>query len=329
MHERFDAERVLAALRDPAGPTLVSLVPTTLTRLLDAGLREPPALRWALLGGAAIPPALLERAAARRRPGRADLRHDRGVLADPHERRAAVLHARARSDAAARSWSRGRRCRRTRARSCTPATSAASDADGRVVVLGRADDMIISGGENVAPAGVEAVLEQHPAVAEAAVHGRPDERWGQAVVATRRARAPGARLAPWTPQDVRRASAATRLRAAGRSPEGAPRVASDASCSARPRQRQAAAPRTRVVQRVRTRRMSYRRMDAEAYRADSRDSWEQAAERLDRAARARCSARRSPVSERLVERAAPAARAGRARGRRRASATRGCSPPSS
>ena len=58
---------VLAALRDPAGPTLVSLVPATLTRLLDAGLREPPALRWALLGGAAIPPALLDARCGRRR----------------------------------------------------------------------------------------------------------------------------------------------------------------------------------------------------------------------------------------------------------------------
>ncbi len=44
--------------------TLVSLVPTMLARLLDAGLREPPALRWALLGGGPIAPALLERARA-------------------------------------------------------------------------------------------------------------------------------------------------------------------------------------------------------------------------------------------------------------------------
>ena len=42
--------------------TLVSLVPTMLARLLDAGLERPPALRWALLGGGPIPPALLERA---------------------------------------------------------------------------------------------------------------------------------------------------------------------------------------------------------------------------------------------------------------------------
>src|SRR5204862_197306 len=45
-------------------------------------------------------------------------------------------------------------------------------------------DTIISGGENVAPAEVEAVLVEHPAVAEAAVHARPDDEWGEAVVAT-------------------------------------------------------------------------------------------------------------------------------------------------
>ncbi|MBI5105650.1 MAG: AMP-binding protein, partial [Solirubrobacterales bacterium] len=41
VHERFDTERVLAELRRPDGPTIVSLVPTTLARLMDAGLREP------------------------------------------------------------------------------------------------------------------------------------------------------------------------------------------------------------------------------------------------------------------------------------------------
>ena len=64
MHERFETERVLAELADPAGPTLVSLVPTTLARLLDGGLRDPPALRHALVGGAPLPAALRERALA-------------------------------------------------------------------------------------------------------------------------------------------------------------------------------------------------------------------------------------------------------------------------
>ena len=58
------------------------------------------------------------------------------------------------------------------------------DADGNLTVTGRAGDTIISGGENIAPAEVEAVLESHPAVAEAAVHGAPDAEWGERVVAT-------------------------------------------------------------------------------------------------------------------------------------------------
>jgi len=63
LHERYDTERALAALMDPAQRvTLVSLVPTMLSRLLDAGLREPPALRRVLLGGGPIAPALLARA---------------------------------------------------------------------------------------------------------------------------------------------------------------------------------------------------------------------------------------------------------------------------
>src|SRR5581483_311824 len=68
VHPRFQTEPVLAALRgEPAagGPvTLVSLVATTLARLLDAGLRDPPALRCALTGGGPVPGALLERARA-------------------------------------------------------------------------------------------------------------------------------------------------------------------------------------------------------------------------------------------------------------------------
>jgi acyl-CoA synthetase (AMP-forming)/AMP-acid ligase II len=52
-------------------------------------------------------------------------------------------------------------------------------AEGRLNVEGRVDDMIISGGENVYPAEVEAVLGNHPAVLEAAVIGVPDDAFGQ------------------------------------------------------------------------------------------------------------------------------------------------------
>ena len=53
----------------------------------------------------------------------------------------------------------------------------------RLVVDGRADDLIVTGGENVWPAPVEAVLGTHPAVAEVAVVGRADAEWGQRGVA--------------------------------------------------------------------------------------------------------------------------------------------------
>ncbi|MDQ3740818.1 MAG: AMP-binding protein, partial [Actinomycetota bacterium] len=178
LHERWDTEAVLLGLDDA---TIVSLVPTTLQRLLDAGLREPPALRWALLGGAPIPPALLDRAKEAGVPvaptyglteacsqvttnghplfcTRVTLAADGEVLVEgPTVAGAGVL----------RTGDLGR-----------------WDAGGRLHIVGRKADTIITGGENVAPAEVEAVLEEHPAVAEAAVHGRPDPEWGEAVVAT-------------------------------------------------------------------------------------------------------------------------------------------------
>ncbi len=57
------------------------------------------------------------------------------------------------------------------------------DGDGDLFVTGRVDDMIITGGENVSPGEIESVLSLHPSVAEVAVAGLPDERWGQAVTA--------------------------------------------------------------------------------------------------------------------------------------------------
>jgi acyl-CoA synthetase (AMP-forming)/AMP-acid ligase II len=57
------------------------------------------------------------------------------------------------------------------------------DQDEYVTIVGRKDDMIISGGENVHPTQVEAVLAEHPGVSDAAVVGLADERWGEIVVA--------------------------------------------------------------------------------------------------------------------------------------------------
>ena len=57
------------------------------------------------------------------------------------------------------------------------------DADGYLFVDGRADDTIIRGGENIAPAEIEDVLVEHPAVDQVAVLGAPDEEWGERIVA--------------------------------------------------------------------------------------------------------------------------------------------------
>jgi len=57
------------------------------------------------------------------------------------------------------------------------------DADGDLFVTGRVDDLIITGGENVSPVEIESCLSLHPGVAEVAVAGLPDERWGKIVCA--------------------------------------------------------------------------------------------------------------------------------------------------
>jgi acyl-CoA synthetase (AMP-forming)/AMP-acid ligase II len=57
------------------------------------------------------------------------------------------------------------------------------DADGYLFIEGRMDDTIIRGGENIAPAEIEDVLLDHPEIREAAVLGRPDEEWGERIVA--------------------------------------------------------------------------------------------------------------------------------------------------
>ena len=57
------------------------------------------------------------------------------------------------------------------------------DEDSYLFITGRMKDLIIRGGENIAPAEIEQVLEDHPAVAEAAVIGCPDVEWGEIVVA--------------------------------------------------------------------------------------------------------------------------------------------------
>jgi o-succinylbenzoate---CoA ligase len=178
-----------------SGAAFVSLVPTQLARWLDelTGTGPPPGTApTVLLGGAAASTELLARAAD------AGLRvvtsygmsetgggcvYDGWPLDDVEVRlddtgrvglRGAVLATGYRGDDAPLTdttgwfWTSdlGRR-----------------DPEGRLHVLGRADDVVVSGGENVPLALVRAALATHPAVADVAVIGRPDADWGQAVVA--------------------------------------------------------------------------------------------------------------------------------------------------
>ena len=62
---------------------------------------------------------------------------------------------------------------------CTPATSASSTRAGNLAITDRLKDMYVSGGFNVYPAEVEAVLRRHPGVAQVAVVGVPDRRMGE------------------------------------------------------------------------------------------------------------------------------------------------------
>jgi O-succinylbenzoic acid--CoA ligase len=185
LHERFETEAVLAELTSPRRRiTMVSLVPTMLARLLDAGLRDPPTLRWALLGGGPIPARLLERAAASGVP-----------VAPTYGMTEACSQI-----ATFRLPLQGVEVRLAQGeilvRGPIVAPGALSpdgwlhtgdlgtlDQHGRLTITGRKADTIITGGENVAPAEVEAVLLEHPAVADAGVYGREDPEWGEAVVA--------------------------------------------------------------------------------------------------------------------------------------------------
>jgi o-succinylbenzoate---CoA ligase len=84
------------------------------------------------------------------------------------------------------------------------------DGSGRLVVLGRRDDVIITGGENVRPEEIEAVLMELVSVAEAAVVGCADEEWGQRIVAVLVPAGPA-----FTPGDIARVEAHCRARLAG------------------------------------------------------------------------------------------------------------------
>lgn len=176
VHDGFDADRVQAAAR--AGATAVSLVTTALQRI-DASL-----FRVIVLGGSR-PPA-----------DRADNVHatygltetGSGVVYDGLPLDGVELKIAPNNEVLIRCAMLLR---------CYRDDSTPIDADGwlhtgdvgnllpdgRLNVQGRADDLIITGGENVWPEVVEGILGAHPAVRDVAVVGEPDAEWGQRVVA--------------------------------------------------------------------------------------------------------------------------------------------------
>jgi o-succinylbenzoate---CoA ligase len=196
VHERFETERVLQALREQ-DVTLVSLVATTLARLLDAGLARPPALRCALTGGGPVPAALVARAAAAGVP----VSMTYGLTESCSQVTTTPVAALAQGELGA---GPPLFCTRVRCAedgevlvagpTVAPGAKAQDgwlhtgdlgsiDERGSLSITGRKADTIVSGGENVAPSEVEAVLEAHPDVLEAAVVARADEQWGEAVTA--------------------------------------------------------------------------------------------------------------------------------------------------
>lgn len=188
LHPGFD----IARITDEHEATHVSLVPTMLHRLLEAGadLRRFEAV---LLGGAAAPTGLVERA----RELGVNVVQTYGmtetcggcvydgialdgvgirVVDDVVEIAGPVLFRGYRNDPARTA---------TVLRDGWFRTSDLGElgSDGRLRVLGRADDVIVSGGEKIPAAALEALLAEHPGVGEAAVTGRQDAEWGQRVIA--------------------------------------------------------------------------------------------------------------------------------------------------
>jgi O-succinylbenzoic acid--CoA ligase len=205
----FDADRTAetAATRDATG---VSLVPTQLRRLLDNGWSPPASLDTVLLGGAPATATLVERALEAGVPV-----YPTYGLTETASQVATATPSLARDNPASVGQPLVFADVTVVDSSGTPVGAGETgeivvdgptvtpgyldseaafgeyglhtrdmgyrDADGRLWVLGRTDDTIVTGGENVHPAEVESVLCEHPGVAEAAVVGLPDEEWGERV----------------------------------------------------------------------------------------------------------------------------------------------------
>ncbi|MGH2990400.1 MAG: o-succinylbenzoate--CoA ligase [Solirubrobacterales bacterium] len=211
VHDGFDVDRVAESLaRDRV--TLVSLVPTMLIRLLDAGV-DLSGPRVILLGGGPTPVEVIEEATARG----ANVVQTYGLT-----EAASQVTTLEPSEAPRKLGSAGRPLLTTHLRiqdgeilvqGPTVAPGFADedgwlhtgdlgriDEEGFLYVEDRLDDVIVTGGENVVPSEVEDVLRRHPEVADAAAVARPDPEWQEAVTAVVVLRG-GARSSP---EDLRR-----------------------------------------------------------------------------------------------------------------------------
>jgi O-succinylbenzoic acid--CoA ligase len=194
---RFDPGAV-AELIDQHDVSLISLVPTMLTRLLnlEPEWRPPPSLRAVLLGGGPVSDVVWNEAWRRRIPLRATygLTETCSQVATGTESAPRDLLPLAGTEIRINAG-----CIEVRSLymcSCTlTGEHCTSDgflrtgdlgrlrSDGVLEVLGRADDLIITGGENVLPEDIEAELESHPQISRAVVFGFPDDEWGEIVAA--------------------------------------------------------------------------------------------------------------------------------------------------
>lgn len=175
VHDGFDAEAVTRAARE--GATLVSLVPTALRRI------DPNLFRCIVLGGSRPPehpPDNVVTTYGMTETGS-------GVVYDGRPLDGVEVRVDAQGEVCIR-CPMLLRCYRDGENPLVDGWFATGDLgeigdDGLLIVHGRRADLIITGGENVWPAAVEAVLIDHPEVAQVAVAGVPDDEWGQRVVA--------------------------------------------------------------------------------------------------------------------------------------------------
>ncbi|HUG84369.1 MAG TPA: AMP-binding protein [Euzebya sp.] len=181
--DRFDAAEVAAL----DGPVHLAVVPTMLRRLIDAGA-DPAAWATVLVGGARMPADLA-----------AAVPHATSTYGMTETAGGCVYDGKPLDGVQVASGGDGRLriagptlmdgYRLTVPAGIDPDGWFTTDdigevsAEGTVTVLGRADDVIVTGGEKVVASQVAARLEEHPAVAEAEVIGVPDAQWGQRAVA--------------------------------------------------------------------------------------------------------------------------------------------------